>query len=64
MVSGRQQRSFFVDKSLLIEEINKKISTKEKFICVSRSRRFGKTMALEMLASYYIKEGDCGLFIQ
>ncbi|WP_455437339.1 hypothetical protein [Hungatella hathewayi] len=31
---------------------------------VSRSRRFGKTMALEMLASYYIKEGDCGLFIQ
>ncbi|WP_242664046.1 AAA family ATPase [Hungatella hathewayi] len=53
-----------MDKSLLIEEINKKISTKEKFICVSRSRRFGKTMALEMLASYYIKEGDCGLFIQ
>ncbi len=26
MVSGRQKRSFFVDKSLLIEEINKKIS--------------------------------------
>lgn len=48
---------FFVDKSLLIEEINKKISTKEKFVCVSRPRRFGKTMALEMLASYYTKEG-------
>lgn len=50
--------SFFVDKSLLIKEINQKISTKEKFICVSRPRRFGKTTALEMLASYYTKEGN------
>ncbi len=44
-----------MDKSLLIREINEKISTKEKWICVSRARRFGKTMALEMLAAYYTK---------
>ena len=41
--------SFFVDKSALIELVNSKIATKEKWICVSRPRRFGKTMALEML---------------
>lgn len=46
---------FFVDKSLLIDEVNKRIGTKEKWICVSRPRRFGKTMALEMLAAYYTK---------
>lgn len=46
---------FFVDKSLLIDFVNSKISTKEKWICVSRPRRFGKTMALEMLAAYYTK---------
>lgn len=45
----------FVDKTGLIEIINSKISTKEKWICVSRPRRFGKTMALEMLAAYYTR---------
>lgn len=51
LLNGR----IFVDKTGLIEEINSKISTKEKWICVSRPRRFGKTMALEMLAAYYTK---------
>lgn len=46
---------FFVDKSMLIDEINQKIATKEKWICVSKPRRFGKTMALEMLAAYFTK---------
>lgn len=50
-INGR----FFVDKSELIEVVNGKISTKEKWVCVSRPRRFGKSMAIEMLASYYTK---------
>lgn len=45
----------FVDKTGLIEEINSRIATKEKWICVSKPRRFGKTMALEMLAAYYTR---------
>lgn len=45
----------FVDKTGLIEEVNRRIATKEKWICVSRPRRFGKTMVLEMLAAYYTK---------
>ena len=45
----------FIDKTGLIEEINSRIATKEKWICVSKPRRFGKTMALEMLAAYYTK---------
>lgn len=51
----------FVDKSMLIDIINDKISTKEKWICVSRPRRFGKTMALEMLSAYYTQgmDSDC-----
>jgi len=42
-----------VDKTELIVRINKLLNTKEKFICVSRPRRFGKSMALEMLDAYY-----------
>ncbi|MDE7424580.1 MAG: ATP-binding protein [Lachnospiraceae bacterium] len=43
----------YVDKTGLIACTNHLINTKQKFICVSRPRRFGKSMALEMLAAYY-----------
>ena len=46
----------YVDKTGLITCTNKVINTEEQFICVSRPRRFGKSMALHMLAAYY----SCG----
>lgn len=46
----------YVDKTGLIAYTNACLNTKEKFVCVSRPRRFGKSMTLEMLAAYY----SCG----
>lgn len=46
----------YVDKTELIACMNKVLNTEEQFICVSRPRRFGKSMALKMLAAYY----SCG----
>lgn len=43
----------YVDKTELILYTNKYMNTEQKFICVSRPRRFGKSMALKMLAAYY-----------
>ena len=43
----------YVDKSELIAELNELIDTTQRFVCVSRPRRFGKTMAANMLAAYY-----------
>ena len=43
----------YIDKSMLISYTNKMITTRERFICVSRPRRFGKSMAAEMLVAYY-----------
>ncbi len=43
----------YVDKSLLIAEINKLVRTEQKYVCVSRPRRFGKSMAADMLLAYY-----------
>lgn len=43
----------YVDKTGLIQYTNKYLGTEQKFICVSRPRRFGKSMALKMLAAYY-----------
>lgn len=43
----------YVDKSGLIDYLNKVISTEERFVCVSRPRRFGKSMAANMVVAYY-----------
>lgn len=43
----------YVDKTGLIAFTNKYLNTEQKYICVSRPRRFGKSMALKMLAAYY-----------
>ena len=52
------QSKIFVDKSEMIYHINKLIGTEQKCICVTRPRRFGKTMAAKMLYSYYSKGCD------
>ena len=48
----------YVDKSGLISYTNQVLGTKQKFICISRPRRFGKSMAAEMLAAYYGADMD------
>ena len=48
----------YVDKSGLISFTNKSIKTSQKHICVSRPRRFGKSINLAMLAAYYSKGCD------
>ena len=48
----------YVDKSLLIRELNSVVSTKEDFVCLSRPRRFGKSMAGNMISAYYSKGCD------
>ena len=48
----------YVDKSGLIEKTNALIGTQQKFVCISRPRRFGKSMAAAMLAAYYDRSED------
>ena len=48
----------YVDKSGLISVINHRLKTKQKYICVSRPRRFGKSLNLGMLSAYYSKGCD------
>lgn len=48
----------YVDKTELISITNKVLGTMQKFVCISRPRRFGKSMAAYMLAAYYGKDCD------
>lgn len=50
---GSLRSRIYVDKSELIARTNEALCTEQKYICVSRPRRFGKSMAANMLAAYY-----------
>lgn len=48
----------YVDKTMLISFTNKCMFGENKEICVSRPRRFGKSIAENMLVAYYSKGCD------
>ena len=48
----------YIDKSLIIKELNELLGTDNRFICMSRARRFGKTMITNLMSAYYSKNCD------
>lgn len=48
----------YVDKSGMIAYTNKILNSNQAFVCNSRPRRFGKSMAANMLAAYYSRGAD------
>ena len=48
----------YVDKSMLIQLTNNVFDTSDRHLCVSRPRRFGKSMAANMLSAYYSRGCD------
>ena len=53
----------FIDNTEMIQYINSVVNTQQRFVSVSRPRRFGKTMAADMICAYYDREADSrGLF--
>lgn len=53
-----QRSEIYVDKSEMLAYLNSVIQTEERFVCVSRPRRFGKSMAANMIAAYYDRTVD------
>ena len=52
------RNSTYVDKSGLIAVINRTLFTEQRRSCVTRSRRFGKSLAANMLCAYYDRSCD------
>lgn len=48
----------FVDKTGMISYLNTLVKTKQKYVSVSRPRRFGKTMSADMICAYYDRTAD------
>ena len=45
----------YVDKSGMIKVTNSLLDTEQKCMCISRPRRFGKSMGINLLVAYYSK---------
>ncbi len=50
--------TYFVDKSLMLADILKVLGSAEKYICITRPRRFGKSVMANMIASFFLKNCD------
>ena len=48
----------YVDKTSLIPLVNATLNSESRYSCVTRCRRFGKSMAAKMLCAYYDKSCD------
>ena len=49
---------FYVDKTGIASFMNERVNTPEMFVCVSRPRRFGKSVDADMLVAYYTRGAD------
>ena len=49
---------FFVDKTEQIQFLNSRVNTPQRFVSVSRPRRFGKTFAADMICAYYDRTAE------
>ena len=48
----------FIDKTEMILYLNRVVRTEQKYVCVSRPRRFGKSMAAKMIYAYYDRQAN------
>ena len=48
----------YIDKTGLVGITNKKLDSEQRYMCISRARRFGKSMATKLLIAYYSKGCD------
>jgi hypothetical protein len=58
LYKGECQKPYFVDKSDLLEELYPIVSSGGNYICITRPRRFGKTMIANMIGAFFGKGID------
>ena len=52
------KNKIYVDKSMLINKLNDFIGSEDCYFCITRPRRFGKTINANMLGAYYTQGYD------
>ena len=52
------ESEIYVDKTGMLSHLNALLGTRQKYVSVSRPRRFGKTTAADMVCAYYDRTAD------
>lgn len=58
LYKSETEKRYFVDKSGMLEELFPLVRTGNNHICITRPRRFGKTVAANMIASFFSRAVD------
>lgn len=58
LYKSETEKPYFVDKSKMLEELFPLVQTGNNHICITRPRRFGKTVMANMIASFFSKACD------
>ena len=53
MLLRARASEIYVDKSNILKLLNKVCNTQENYVCISRPRRFGKSMTANLISAYY-----------
>lgn len=53
--------TYFVDKTALIDELFPFLEVEKRFICITRPRRFGKSVMASMVGAFFGKAADAGV---
>lgn len=51
---------YFVDKSSLIHELIPALGVRNRYFCITRPRRFGKTVMANMVGAFFGKTNTAG----
>ena len=54
------KKPYFVDKTMLLKELFPMVAAGNSHICITRPRRFGKTMAANMIGAFFGKGNEAG----
>ena len=54
--------NYFVDKTEILEELIPALQQEQRFLCITRPRRFGKTVMANMIAAFFEKTEEPSLF--
>ena len=58
LYKGQTEQSYFVDKSQMLSELFPFLDSGNTHICITRPRRFGKTVMANMITAFLGKKQD------
>ena len=57
LYKNESKKTYFVDKTSILEELFPLVEEGNHYICITRPRRFGKTVTANLIASFFFQKG-------